>query len=487
MIRSRIAQETLIVSNNTKFYIDGAWVDPIEKRLLDVEDPSTEAVFTQIAIGSAADVDRAVAAAKRAFATFSRTRVAERRALLARIIEEYNKRYDDIAAAVSQEMGAPLAFARAAQAAIGAAHLNEMLRVMDEYRFEWMRGTTRIVKEPVGVVGMITPWNWPLNQITCKVGPAIAAGCTMVLKPSEIAPISGVIFAEVMDAAGVPPGVFNMVHGEGPVVGAAMSSHPDIDMMSFTGSTRAGIQVAKAGAETVKRIHQELGGKSANILLRDVDFATAVPKGVTSVFSNSGQSCNAPTRMLVPVERHEEALDLARTAAHSVIAGDPRSANSNMGPVVSKLQFDRIQALIHAGIEEGADLVAGGPGLPEGLSRGYYVRPTVFGNVKPHMRIAQEEIFGPVISIMPYETEEQAIEIANDTPYGLAAYVQSGSLERAREVGRQMRAGTVYLNYPASDIGAPFGGYKRSGNGREWSDWGLDDFVEIKGIVGYGE
>ncbi len=475
------------MSNNTKFYIDGAWVDPIEKRLLDVEDPSTEAVFTQIAIGSAADVDRAVAAAKRAFATFSRTSVAERRALLARIIEEYTKRYDDIAAAVSQEMGAPLAFARAAQAAIGYAHLKEMLRVMEEYRFEWMRGTTRIVKEPVGVVGMITPWNWPLNQITCKVGPAIAAGCTMVLKPSEIAPISGVIFAEVMDAAGVPPGVFNMVHGEGPVVGAAMSSHPDIDMMSFTGSTRAGIEVAKAGAQTVKRIHQELGGKSANILLRDVDFATAVPKGVTNVFSNSGQSCNAPTRMLVPAERHEEALGLARSAAHSVIAGDPRSANSNMGPVVSKLQFDRIQALIRAGIEEGAQLVAGGPGLPEGLSRGYYVRPTVFGNVKPHMRIAQEEIFGPVISIMPYETEEQAIEIANDTPYGLAAYVQSGSLERAREVGRQMRAGTVYLNYPASDIGAPFGGYKRSGNGREWSDWGLDDFVEIKGIVGYGD
>jgi aldehyde dehydrogenase (NAD+) len=475
------------VSNNTKFYIDGAWVEPVEKRLLDVEDPSTEAVFTQIAIGSPADVDRAVAAAKRAFRTFSRTTVAERRALLAKIVQEYHKRYEDIAAAVSQEMGAPLAFARAAQASIGAAHLAEMLRVMDSYEFEWMRGTTRIVKEPVGVVGMITPWNWPLNQITCKVGPAIAAGCTMVLKPSEIAPISAVIFAEVMDAAGVPPGVFNMVHGEGPVVGAALSAHPDIDMMSFTGSTRAGIQVAKAGAESVKRIHQELGGKSANILLPDADFATAVPKGVASVFGNSGQSCNAPTRMLVPVERHEEAIALARTAAHSVIAGDPRSANSNMGPVVSKLQFDRIQALIHAGIEEGAQLVAGGPGLPEGLSRGYYVRPTVFAGVTPNMRIAQEEIFGPVVSIMPYESEEQAIEIANDTVYGLAAYVQSGNLDHAREVGRLMRAGTVYLNYPGFDVSAPFGGYKRSGNGREWSVWGLDDFMEIKGIVGYGD
>jgi aldehyde dehydrogenase (NAD+) len=474
------------MSNNTKFYIDGAWVEPAEKRLLDVEDPSTETVFTQIAVGSAADVDRAVAAARRAFRSFSRTSVAERRALLARIVEEYAKRYDDIAAAVSQEMGAPLAFARAAQAWIGAAHLEEMLRVMDTYTFEWMRGTTRIVKEPVGVVGMITPWNWPLNQITCKVAPAIAAGCTMVLKPSEIAPISGVIFAEVMHAAGVPAGVFNMVHGEGPVVGAALSSHPDIDMMSFTGSTRAGILVAKAGAETVKRIHQELGGKSANILLRDADFATAVPTGVLNVFSNSGQSCNAPTRMLVPVERHDEAIELARTAARSVIAGDPRSENSNMGPVVSKLQFDRIQALIHAGIEEGAQLVTGGPGLPEGLSRGYYVRPTVFAGVTPSMRIAQEEIFGPVISIMPYESEEQAIEIANDTLYGLAAYVQSSNLERARDVGRQMRAGTVYLNYPGFDVGAPFGGYKRSGNGREWSDFGLDDFVEIKGIVGYG-
>jgi len=309
----------------------------------------------------------------------------------------------------------------------------------------------------------------------------------MVLKPSEIAPISAVIFAEVMDAAGVPPGVFNMVHGEGPVVGAALSAHPDIDMMSFTGSTRAGIQVAKAGADSVKRIHQELGGKSANILLPDADFATAVPKGVASVFGNSGQSCNAPTRMLVPVERHEEAIALARTAAHSVIAGDPRSANSNMGPVVSKLQFDRIQALIHAGIEEGAQLVAGGPGLPEGLSRGYYVRPTVFAGVTPNMRIAQEEIFGPVVSIMPYESEEQAIEIANDTVYGLAAYVQSGNLDHAREVGRLMRAGTVYLNYPGFDVSAPFGGYKRSGNGREWSGWGLDDFMEIKGIVGYGD
>ena len=472
--------------NHEKFYIDGAWVDPISPARIDVEDPSTEAIFTRISAGSAADVDRAVAAAKRAFPGFSRTGVADRRALLQAIAAEYMKRYDDIAEAVSLEMGAPLAFARAAQAGIGAAHLKEMIRVMGEYPFEWMRGTTRIVKEPVGVVGMITPWNWPLNQIACKVAPAIAAGCTMVLKPSEIAPITAVIFAEVMHAAGVPAGVFNMVQGEGHVVGAAMSSHPDIDMMSFTGSTRAGILVAQAAAATVKRVHQELGGKSANVLLEDADFATAVPKGVAGCFGNSGQSCNAPSRMLVPASRHDEVVELARIAAASFVVGDPRSANSNLGPVVSRIQFDRIQALIRSGIEEGAQLVTGGPGLPEGLSHGYYVKPTVFGGVTPEMRIAKDEIFGPVLSIMPYETEAQAVAIANDTEFGLAAYVQSADLERARQVGRQMRAGTVYLNYPGMDIGAPFGGYRKSGNGREWSDFGLDDFLEIKGVVGWG-
>jgi aldehyde dehydrogenase (NAD+) len=474
------------MSNHRKFYIDGAWVDPVEPALIDVVDPSTEAVFTQISSGSVHDVDRAVAAARRAFPAFAATSVADRRELLANIGREYGKRYEDIAQAASQEMGAPLAFARAAQAAIGAGHLAEMVRVMGEYKYEWMRGTTRIVREPIGVVGMITPWNWPLNQITCKVGPAIAAGCTMVLKPSEVAPITGIIFAEVMHAAGVPAGVFNLVNGEGHTVGAAMSSHPDIDMMSFTGSTRAGILVAEAAAKSVKRVHQELGGKSANILLHDADFATAVPKGVAGCFGNSGQSCNAPTRMLVPAERHAEVLELARIAAGNFVVGDPRSDNSNLGPVVSKIQFDRIQALIRSGIEEGATLVTGGPGLPDGLSRGYYVKPTVFGGVTPEMRIGREEIFGPVLSVMPYTSEEQAIEIANESEFGLAAYVQSQDLERARAVGRQMRAGTVYLNYPAMDISAPFGGYKKSGNGREWSEFGLDDFTEIKGIVGYG-
>ncbi len=474
------------MSNHRKFYIDGAWVEPAEPGLIDVVDPSTEAVFTQIAAGSARDVDRAVAAARRAFPAFAATKPADRRELLENIIREYTKRYEDIVQAVSLEMGAPLSLSRNSQVWIGSAHLQEMIRVMGEYRFEWARGTTRIVREPVGVVGMITPWNWPLNQITCKVGPAIAAGCTMVLKPSEVAPINAIIFAEVMHAAGVPAGVFNLVNGEGHIVGAAMSSHPDIDMMSFTGSTRAGILVAQAAAATVKRVHQELGGKSPNIFLEDADFATAVPKGVANCFSNSGQSCNAPTRMLVPASRHDEVVEIARVAAGGFVVGDPRSENSNLGPVVSKIQFDRIQALIQTGIDEGAQLITGGPGLPDGLSSGYYVKPTIFAGVRPDMRIAREEIFGPVLSIMPYQTEDEAVAIGNDTDFGLAAYVQSEDLERARKVGRQMRAGTVYLNNPAFDISAPFGGYKKSGNGREWSDFGLDEFLETKGIVGYG-
>ncbi|MBW4023990.1 MAG: aldehyde dehydrogenase family protein [Proteobacteria bacterium] len=473
------------MSNNKKFYIDGAWVDPLAPNAIDVIDPSTEEVYTQISGGSAADVNRAVQAARKAFPSFSRTTVAERLQLLEAVAAEYERRYEDIAAAVSQEMGAPLSFARNAQAWIGLAHLKEMAKVLKSFEFKSMRGTTLIVKEAIGVVGMITPWNWPLNQITCKVGPALAAGCTMVLKPSEIAPISGILFAEVMHAAGVPKGVFNLVNGEGATVGGALSSHPEVDMMSFTGSTRAGVLVAKAAADTVKRVHQELGGKSPNILLPDADFSKAVPAGIAHVFANSGQSCNAPTRMLVPQERHAEVVELARTAAGNFIVGDPRSENSNLGPVVSKLQFDKIQNLIQSGIEEGAELVTGGPGLPEGLSKGYYVRPTVFANVKPDMRIAKEEIFGPVVSIMPYDGEEAAIQEANNTVYGLAAYIQSGDRKRAQEVASQMRAGTVYINTPATDIAAPFGGYKQSGNGREWSVWGLEEFLEIKGIVGF--
>ena len=474
------------MSNHLKFYIDGAWVDPVTPNVIDVIDPSTEEAFTQISGGCAQDIERAVTAARAAFNSFSRTTPAERLELLEAILAEYDRRYEDIAQACSREMGAPLSFARSAQAGIGQAHLREIIRVMKEYKFSWMENDMQIVKEPIGVVGMITPWNWPLNQITCKVGPALAAGCTMVLKPSEIAPITGIIFAEVMHAAGVPKGVFNLVNGEGGSVGAALSAHPEVDMMSFTGSTRAGILVAKAAADTVKRVHQELGGKSPNILLPEADFARRVPEGVANMFSNSGQSCNAPSRMLVPRERHAEVVELARAAAGNFTVGDPRSENSNLGPVVSKVQFDKIQALIQAGIDEGAELVAGGPGLPDGLTRGYYVRPTVFANVTPGMRIAQEEIFGPVLSIMPYDSEEEAIAEANNTVYGLAAYIQSEDRETARRVASRMRAGTVYINAPPTNISAPFGGFKQSGNGREWSHWGLDDFLEIKGVVGYG-
>ncbi|GAB0113374.1 aldehyde dehydrogenase family protein [Acidisoma sp. C75] len=474
------------MSHHLQFYIDGAWVGPLAPNPIEVIDPSTEEAFTQISGGGAADIDRAVMAARRAFDAFARTSPAERRELLEAILAEFDKRYEDLAQATMQEMGAPLAFARRSQVWSGQAHLREMIRVMGSYRFTEMQGDMQIRREPVGVVGMITPWNWPLNQITCKVAPAIAAGCTMVLKPSEIAPVTGIIFSEIMHAAGVPKGVYNMVNGTGAEAGAALSAHPEVDMMSFTGSTRAGILVAKAAAETVKRVHQELGGKSPNILLEDADFARAVPAGVAHMFNNSGQSCNAPSRMLVPRARQAEVVELARAAARNVTVGDPRSENSNLGPVVSKLQFDKIQDLIRSGIAEGADLVVGGPGLPDGLSRGYYVRPTIFANVRPEMRIAREEIFGPVLSIMPYDSEEEAVAEANNTVYGLAGYVQGGDLARAREVAARIRAGTLYINTPPTNMAAPFGGYKQSGNGREWSHWGLDDFTEIKGVVGYG-
>ncbi len=471
--------------HNEKFYIDGAWVDPITPKFIDVIDPSTEEAYTRIALGSAADVDKAVAAAKAAFPAFSRTSRAERIALLRRIVEIYERRYDEFVHAISQEMGAPLSLARDAQAAMGPGHLRELIRTLETYEFEELRGSTLIVREPIGVCGLITPWNWPINQIACKVGPALAAGCTMVLKPSEIAPIDALLFAEVLDEAGVPKGVFNLVNGDGPTVGAALSAHPDVDMMSFTGSTRAGILVAKAAAETVKRVSQELGGKSANILLPDVDFKTAVKKGVAGCFGNSGQSCNAPTRMFVPADRMEEVKGYAKAAAETFKVGDPRAADTKLGPVVSKVQYDKIQDLIQAGIDEGAELLTGGPGLPEGLNRGYYVRPTVFANVRPDMRIAREEIFGPVLAILPYSNEEEVISMANDTVYGLSSYVQSADLEKARKVAAQMRAGDVRINYPAWDWGAPFGGYKQSGNGREYSAFGLEEFLETKAIIGY--
>jgi aldehyde dehydrogenase (NAD+) len=474
------------MAHELQFYIDGAWVDPLDGQRIDVIDPSTEEPITQIAIGGKRDVDRAVAAAKAAFPAFARTSREERLALLRRIVEAYQPRIEELAATLSREMGAPVKFARESQAPIGMTHLKKMIEVLENFEFDTLKGTTMVRREPIGVCGMITPWNWPLNQIACKVGPAIAAGCTMVLKPSEIAPLNAIIFAEIMHAAGVPKGVFNLVQGHGPVVGQAIASHPDVDMVSFTGSTRAGILVAKAAADTVKRVHQELGGKSANIILPDADFNNAVSRGVMGCMRNTGQSCNAPTRMFVPLDRHEEAVAIAKATAAPIRVGSPTDEGSTIGPVVSQAQFDKVQGLIEAGIKEGADLVTGGLGRPDGLNRGYYVRPTVFANVKPEMRIAREEIFGPVVSIMPYESEEQVIRLANDTPYGLAAYVQSGNLERARQVAGQMRVGVVQINYPAWDSGAPFGGYKQSGNGREYAEFGLAEFLEVKGMVGYG-
>jgi len=471
--------------DHLKLYIDGAFVDPLAPATLDVINPATEAAFAKISLGSAADVDRAVTAARVAFAGFASTRKEERLALLKRILELYNDRYEDIAIAVSQEMGAPLSFARSAQAWAGQVHLEATIEAFEEFNFESSRGRTRIIREPIGVVGLITPWNWPLNQIVCKVAPAIAAGCTMVLKPSEIAPLSGLIFAEIMHYAGTPKGVFNLVNGDGPNVGQAIAAHPGVDMVSFTGSTRAGVIVAKAAADTVKRVAQELGGKSANIILPDADLEAAVTAGVVGCFANSGQSCDAPTRMFVSAGQHEQALEIAKAAADKHKVGDPLAEDTVLGPLVSQLQWDKVQRLIKSGIDEGATLVAGGLGRPHGLERGYYAKPTVFGNVLHEMTVSREEIFGPVLSILPYESEAEAIEKANDTVYGLAAYVASSDLEHARSVARQLRAGTVNINYPDWDTHAPFGGYKQSGNGREYADWGIHDLLEVKGVVGY--
>ncbi len=475
------------MNNHLHFFIDGNWVNPAVPATLDVIDPSTEEAYTRISVGSKADVDRAVAAARAAFPSFSRTTKADRLDLLNRILQAYNDRYEEIAQAVSQEMGAPITWAREAQAWAGRAHMEATIKALEDYEFEEKRNGTLVVKEPIGVCALITPWNWPLNQIVCKVAPAIAAGCTVVLKPSEIAPISGIVFAEAMEAAGTPKGVFNLVNGTGADVGQVMAGHADVDMVSFTGSTRAGIIVAKTAAETVKRVAQELGGKSPNIILPDADLAYAVRKGVEGCFGNSGQSCDAPTRMLVPAERHDEALGIARQAAEAFKVGDPRAEDTQLGPVVSQLQFDKIQRLIEAGIKEGATLVTGGPGRPEHLNRGYYVRPTIFGHVRPGMTIEREEIFGPVLSVISYEDEDEAVKIANDTVYGLGAYVQSQDIGSARRVARQLRSGQVSINYPDWDTFAPFGGYKQSGNGREYADWAIHDFLEIKGIIGYGD
>ena len=468
-----------------QFYIDGAWVDPATPKPLDVINPATEKPCGQISLGAQADVDRAVAAAKRAFESFAYTTREDRLALLGRILEAYKRRYNDMAAAITEEMGAPVSLSQNAQAAIGMGHFQAAQAILQTYVFEEMRGTTLIAREPIGVCGFITPWNWPVNQMACKVAPALAVGCTMVLKPSEIAPFSGQILAEILHEAGVPPGVFNLVNGDGPGVGAAISAHPDIDLVSFTGSTRAGIEVARAAAPTVKRVHQELGGKSPNIILADADLQKAVTSGVKHVMQNSGQSCNAPTRMIAPHSVMEQVVKIARVAAESTTVGDP-SGNAELGPVVSETQWTKIQGLIQRGIDEGAQLVAGGPGKPEGLETGYYVKPTVFAGVTNDMTIAREEIFGPVVAILGYDSVDEAIAIGNDTPYGLAAYVQGKDPAQLRYVAGRLRAGQVNINGAGMDIMAPFGGYKQSGNGREWGDLAFGEFLETKAELGYG-
>ena len=468
-----------------QFYINGEWVDPVNPQYLDVINPATEESIAKIAMGNSDDVNKAVAAAKNAFDSFSQTSKEDRLSLMAKILEVYQSRYDEIAETISSEMGAPLWLSKAAQAATGAGHFATFMEILKNYDFVEDKGTTRLRKEPVGVCGLITPWNWPINQIACKVAPALAAGCTMILKPSEVSPLNAILFTEVLDEAGVPAGVFNLVNGDGMNVGEAMSSHPDIDMMSFTGSTRAGIAVAKASADSVKRVAQELGGKSANIILDDADFNKSVAGGVGSVFTNSGQSCNAPTRMLVPADRQEEAVAIAKATAEATVVGNPVDvAPGGMGPVVSEVQFNKIQGLIEKGIEEGATLVAGGPGKPEGLNAGYFVKPTVFSDVSNDMTIAREEIFGPVLSILPYKDEDDALSIANDTEYGLSGYV-SGSQEKAQKFAEKIRSGNVHVNGAGPDFTAPFGGYKKSGNGREWGELGFEEFLEIKAILGY--
>ncbi len=468
-----------------RHYIDGRWVAPSSPLRLDVVDPATGETFGQVACGDATDVDHAVAAARRAFASFSLTSREERRALLARILEAYRAREADLVEALAREVGVPVTYGRTAQIPNGRKHLEAAIAVLGGYAFERLEGTTLVRKEPIGVCGLITPWNWPLNQIASKVAPALAAGCTMVLKPSELAPFTARIFAEVMHEAGVPPGVFNLVHGDGPTVGAAIASHPDVDMVSITSSTRAGVLVAQAAAPTVKRVTQELGGKSPNILLPDADFATAVVKGIAAGFRNCGQSCSAPTRMIVPLDRLEEVEARAKAAAEALVVGDPWDERTTTGPLANAAQFRKVQEMIGSGIEEGARLVTGGPGRPAHLARGFFARPTVFSRVTRDMRIVREEIFGPVLCIQAYRDEDEAVAIANDTIYGLGSYVQSGDLEHARRVAARIRAGQVHINYPEWSALAPFGGYKQSGNGREYGAAGLDEYLETKAVLGY--
>jgi aldehyde dehydrogenase (NAD+) len=467
------------------FYIGGRWLRSPHAAAIPLINPATEESIAHIAAGSAADVDRAVTAAREAFPSFAASSVETRAAFLDRIHTLIVERTESFAQAISLEMGAAIGFARSSQVPFAAAHVRVAREVLGDYSFQKMHGTTAIVREPIGVCGLITPWNWPLYQITAKVAPALAAGCTIVLKPSELSPLSALLFAQVLHDVGLPPGVFNLVNGTGPEVGRAMAAHPGIDLISITGSTRAGVLVAQEAATTVKRVTQELGGKSPNVLLPDADFARVVPLGVMAAFRNVGQSCSAPTRMLVPQDRLAEVERIAAATAESIVVGDPASEQTVLGPVANRAQFDRVQEMLDAGLADGAKLVCGGPGRPRLQPRGFYVRPTIFSEVHTRMRIAQEEIFGPVLCIMPYQTVDQAVEIANDTVYGLGGHVQSASLASARAVALRIRTGQVHINHPAWDPHAPFGGYKRSGNGREYGTHGLEEYLEVKSVLGF--
>ncbi len=472
------------MQNHQKFYINGQWVDPLTDERIDVINPATEKAFSQIGSAGAEDVDRAVNAARDAFNTYSTWDVEQRLTLLEAILESYKERYDDIAGAISMEMGAPLDLARGYQTQLGQSHIVAAMQSLRRFRFESEEDGMVLRHEPIGVCGLITPWNWPLSQVAVKVFPALAAGCTVVLKPSEESPLGAMVFAEVMDQAGVPPGVFNLINGYGPVAGNAISSHPNIDMISFTGSTRGGIAVAKSAANSVKRVGQELGGKSANIILEDANLSEAVIKGIHYGMGNSGQSCNAPTRMLVPEAKMDEAIEAAQIAVGQITVDDPALAGDHLGPVINLSQFEKIQELIHRGINEGATLIAGGPGRPSNFETGYYVKPTVFANVDNNMVIAREEIFGPVICIIGYQNEEEAIRIANDSDYGLAGYVCSENMEHAKAIASRLRAGQIAINYKGGNAETPFGGYKQSGNGRDRGKWGLLEFLEVKAITG---
>lgn len=477
------------MERKTDFFIDGKWVAPTKANDFPVINPANETEYATISLGSEADVNAAVAAAKRAFPSWSTTPHAERVAKVEKLAEIYQERMEEMAEAISKEMGAPKNIAASQQAAAGLGHIKAFIRALKEFTFEHPLNekfqTEYIIHEPIGVCGLITPWNWPMNQVTLKVVPAVGVGCTVVLKPSEIAPMSSLLFAEFMEQAGFPAGVFNLVNGDGPTVGEAMSRHPDIDMMSFTGSTRAGVAVTKAAADTVKRVALELGGKGPNLVFADTDVAKAVKRGVLHMFNNSGQSCNAPSRMMVEKSAYAEAVATAKSVAEAQEVGDPSQEGRQIGPVVSETQFNKIQGLIEAGIKEGATLLAGGLGRPDGLNRGYYVKPTVFADVTNDMTIAKEEIFGPVLSIMSFDSEEEAVRIANDTPYGLTSYVQTGDPERAKRLARQLRAGMIQLNGAGRAPGSPFGGYKQSGNGREGGVYGLMEFLEVKAVAGW--